>query len=125
MTDTAWDQTILDEIAQAEEIIVAVSRDGADTDRVPIWVVVVDGDVYVRSYKGVTSRWFRRAEADPDQVLVLGGRELDIEFVDVDRLDHINKAIDAAYDSKYSKYDYVSAMSEPAAVEATLRVLPR
>ncbi len=124
MTDHQWAPGLFAEIDGTDELTIAVTRQGRDTIRLPIWVVTVDGDVYVRSYKGVTSGWFRRVQANPNQTIAFSDRDVPVVFENVDRLDHVNRAIDAAYDRKYAKYDYVSAMSEPAAVEATLRVLP-
>jgi hypothetical protein len=121
---TNWQQAAFDEIDGNEELTLVVSREGKPTKRVPVWVVTVDGAVYVRSYKGVTSMWFRRVEADPHQALGLSTGDVGVTFENVDRTDHVNHAISAAFTAKYKKYDYVSAMSEPAAVEATLRILP-
>jgi hypothetical protein len=112
-------------IGADEELTLVVSREGHPTKRVPVWVVTVDGEVYVRSYKGVTSMWFRRVEADSAQALGLPGGDVDVVFRNVDRTDPVNGAISAAFTAKYAKYDYVGAMSEPAAIEATLRILPR
>jgi hypothetical protein len=125
MAEREWAPEIVDELERSDELTIAVSREGRDTVRLPIWVVTVDGRVYVRSYKGVTSMWFRRVQANGDQVIALAAGDVPVSFVNVDRLDHVNRLIDAAFDRKYARFDYVSAMSEPAAVEATLLVLPR
>jgi hypothetical protein len=124
MAEQSWAPETIDELERSEELTIAVSRDGRDTVRLPIWVVTVDGQVYVRSYKGVTSMWFRRVQANPHQAIALAHGDVAVIFVNVDRLDHVNREINAAFDRKYAKYNYVSAMSEPAAVEATLLVLP-
>jgi hypothetical protein len=124
MTDTAWLPSTFAEIDRAEELVLVIGRAGGDAKRVPVWVVTVDADVYVRSYTGVTSLWFRRVQADPLQAVRLAGGELPVVFENVDRRDKINKVISAAFTRKYAKFDYVSAMTDPAAVEATLRVRP-
>lgn len=123
-TEFGWPTALLAEIERSEELVLVVARDGRDTLRVPVWPVTVDNEVYVRSYKGVTSMWFRRVAARKEQAVALAGRDIPVVFEDVDRDDRINRAISAAYDRKYQKFDYRSAMSEPAAVEATLRILP-
>jgi hypothetical protein len=125
MVDSSWPDAQFVQLAGIEELVLVVSRTGHDTLRVPVWVVAVDGAVYVRSYKGVTSGWFRRVQTDVDQAIRLGTADVPVRFENVDRLEHVNRAIDAEYDRKYAQFDYVSAMSEPAAVEATLRVIPR
>jgi hypothetical protein len=125
MPNARWPEAQPTELANTEELVLVVARTGRDTIWVPVWVVAVDGELYVRSYKGVTSVWFRRVEVDADQAIRLGSTDLPVHFENVDRLDHVNRAIDAEYNRKYSRFDYVGSMSDPAAVEATLRVLPR
>jgi hypothetical protein len=124
MADASWSAAQLTAI-DSEELVLLVDRAQRETLRVPVWPVVVDGQLYVRSYKGMTSAWFRRVQDDQHQAIELVGRVVPVLFENVDRDDHVNRAISAAYDSKYARFDYRSAMSEPAAVEATLRVLPR
>jgi hypothetical protein len=119
-----FDANTFAEIDRGEELIIVVHRVGHETKRVPVWVVTVDGDVYVRSYKGVTSMWFRRVQADAHQALGLGSGDTAVEFENVSRHEHVNEAISAAFASKYAKYDYVDAMAAPAAVDATLRIHP-
>jgi hypothetical protein len=125
MPDTTWTAAQLAELTAAEELVLVAHRDGRETLRVPVWLVVVDGELFVRSYKGVTSMWFRRVQADADQAIVLASADLPVRFENVDRLDHVNHAIDAEFNRKYAAYSYVSAMSAPAAVDATLRIQPR
>jgi len=125
VSDASWPEPALAELTGREELVLVGSRPGRETIRVPVWVVTVDGEVYVRSYKGVTSMWFRRVQADADQAIHLSTGDVAARFENVDRLDPVNHAIDAEFDRKYVRYDYVSSMSAPAAVEATLRILPR
>jgi hypothetical protein len=124
LTDPAWPTSTFAEIDRTEELILVIGRAGRDAERIPVWVVTVDADVYVRSHKGVTSLWFRRVQDDPKQALGLAAGDVDVTFENVDRRDPINKSISAAFTRKYARFDYVSAMSDPAAVEATLRIHP-
>src|SRR3954454_20372308 len=65
-----FDHHTLTCLAEADEIEMRTPRsDGTATSR-PIWVVVVDGAAYVRSYAGELGAWYRRARAD-------GGAEVD------------------------------------------------
>jgi hypothetical protein len=123
--DAVWPKEQFDELTTAEELELVISRAGRETVRFPVWMVTVADAVYVRSYLGVTSMWFRRVQADADQQIRVGGVDIPVRFENVDRLDHVNKAIDAEFDRKYAKFEYVDSMSEPAAVEATVRILPR
>jgi hypothetical protein len=125
MPDTSWIADKLAQLTKAEELVLVLERVGYDTIRVPVWFVLIDGGLFVRSYKGVTSMWFRRVQADADQAIVIGSAEVPVRFTNVDRLDHVNHAIDAEFNRKYAADPYVGAMSTPAAVEATLRIQPR
>lgn len=125
LPELTWTGAQFEELTTAEELELVISRAGHDILRLPVWMVTVDGAAYVRSFRGVTSMWFRRVQADADQQIRLGGRDIPVRFENVDRLDHINKAIDAEFDRKYAKFEYVESMSEPAAVDATVRILPR
>lgn len=59
MTNPTWTPARLAELADAEEVVLVISRaDRADL-RLPVWPVVVDGEPYVPSHKGVTSGWHR------------------------------------------------------------------
>jgi hypothetical protein len=124
-TNEPWTDAQLSTFADQDELVVVVHRAELDTKRVPIWLVVVDGAVYVRSYKGVGSMWFRRVQADFRQDIELGSDDVPVTFENVDRTNRVNAAISAEFARKYARFDYVSAMSEPAAVEATLRILSR
>jgi hypothetical protein len=124
MAKTHWTNDRLTEIGVAEELVLVVGSPGREPLRPPVWPVRVGDDIYVRSYLGVTSRWFRRVQAKQTQAIELGGLDIPVVFENVDRVDPVNRQIDAAFDGKYEHFEYRSAMSEPAAVEATLRILP-
>ena len=104
--------------------MLVISRAERTTLRFPVWPVVVDGDLYVRSYLGVTTGWYRGVVANPHQSIVLDDRDVEVVFDFVARTDAVNKSIDQAFLSKYVRFDYRDAMVEPAAVDATLRILP-
>jgi hypothetical protein len=114
----------LAELAGAEELVLVISREGRAPLRFPVWPVVVEESLYVRSYLGVTTGWYRGVVANPHQAIVLGDRDRDVVFEFVSRTEPVNTAIDSAFLAKYSKFDYRDAMVEPAAVDATLRILP-
>jgi len=43
--------------------------DGQRSQPITIWAVVVDGDVYVRSYRGPKGRWYQQLLQHPRGVL--------------------------------------------------------
>jgi len=65
-----------------------------------IWVVVVDGRVFVRSWSVKPEGWYRTFLADPVGAIEVGGREVRVRAVPV-RGARLNDAIDGAYLAKY------------------------
>jgi hypothetical protein len=56
---SSWTTEQLSRIEQARELEIASRRrDGTLGHRLPIWVVTVDGQVYVRSWHRRTTGWF-------------------------------------------------------------------
>jgi hypothetical protein len=66
--------------------MVTPRRDGPLSRR-PIWVVVVDGEAYVRSYRGESGGWYRQARAEGLATIGVDGRalEVDVEAVSDDK----------------------------------------
>ena len=122
---TAWTSAELDQIENAEELTLAsLRRDGALRRPVIMWVVCVDGCIYVRAYKGRTSPWFRGAQTQHQGRIRAGGVEKDVAFVE-ESDSEVNRRVDAAYLAKYARYpQYVAPMVEPAAKSATLKLVP-
>jgi hypothetical protein len=89
--------------------------------RVPIWAVVVDGEAYVRSYRGERGAWYRRA---------LRERRLEIEGiaagVEPERDPELNERISDAFRAKYGERSPGSteSMVTPEVVATTLRLVP-
>ena len=113
--------TFADDARDLEELDLLLASPGRPTIEVPVWVVVVDDEVIVRSYTGVGARWFRRATRHPAQSVRVGGDTIGVTFEPIES----TEAIDDAYDDKYARFDYVGAMSKPTAAAATLRVVRR
>jgi hypothetical protein len=123
---TAWTSDELAKIGNAEELELASRRrDGSLRKPVTIWVVRHGDDLYVRSWRGPTGRWFRGAQQTHEGYIRAGGVDKDVTFVDAD--DNINDQIDAAYRTKYRRYadSYVPPMISPEARATTLKLVPR
>jgi hypothetical protein len=121
---TSWTADELNRIGDAEELEIAPRRnDGSLRDPVPIWVVRVGDDLYVRSWRGQQGRWFRAAHASRKGHITAGGVDSEVALVDAG--DSVNDAIDDAYRSKYGRYaSYVPPMVAQAAKATTLRLVP-
>ncbi len=109
---TAWTSEELSKIGTAEELRIASLRgDGTLRNPVTIWVVRVGDDLYVRSWRGRNSAWFRGTQVRHEGRIWAGGVERDVTFVD-EINPGINDKIDMAYRSKYRRYaaSYVDPM---------------
>ena len=121
----SWAASDLTEIDAAQEIRLVMHREGRPELRVPVWPIVTGGQLFVRSWAGAESKWYRRALADAAQAIEVGGRQIDVTFEPVADYDEI--AIADGYRAKYHRTgeSYVDAMVAPKAVEATVRLTPR
>jgi hypothetical protein len=124
---TAWTNDELAAIDAADELEIAPLRpDGAPRAPVTIWVVRAGDDLYVRSFRGSGSAWFRGAEASHQGHIRAGGVDKDVNFVD-EADSGVNDRIDAAYRAKYHRFgaSYVDPMVAEGARAATLKLAPR
>ncbi len=124
---TTWTSEELKKIGTAEELQIASRRsDGTLRKPVTIWVVRLGDDLYVRSYKGRTSAWFRGVQARHEGHIRAGGVTQDVSLVEVSDSD-INSQIDAAYRTKYRRYaaSIINSIVSPEARSATIKLVPR
>lgn len=121
-----WTQEELGKIGAAEELEIAPQRrDGSLRTSVPIWVVRVGDDLYVRSYRGRNGAWYRAALARRVGRIRAGGVQKGVTFEE-EADPAVNEEVDAAYRSKYGRYpQYVSPMLTPAVRATTLKLVPR
>ena len=119
----AWSPDELDLLEEAGELEIAVRRsDGSLRAWVPIWVVRVDGQVYVRTWHRRDTGWFGRALKTRRAAVRVPGLEADVRVEDVGASSTgIVAAVDAAYRAKYGETGAAS-MVTPEAVDATLRL---
>jgi hypothetical protein len=124
MTATSWTSDELDRIGAADELHIApLGADGKPIRPVPIWVVRVGDDLYVRSWRGDDGAWYRAAKARREGRISAGGVDKDVRFVDARA--GIAGAVDAAYRETYSRYpSYVPPMLSDQARATTLEVVP-
>jgi hypothetical protein len=123
---SGWTDDELAKIGAADELeITSFRNDGAIRPYTTIWVVRVGDDLYVRSWRGRSARWFRRALQGCEGRIQADGIERDVTFEEPD--DTVNPAIHDAYRTKYGRYPeaYVQPMVEPDATAATFRLTPR
>lgn len=117
-----FDAATLDELTSEREVHVRTQgRDGSDTD-LPIWVVTVDRDAYVRSVRGGQGQWWRRARDAGHMTLVAGGQPLSV-VVDPVTDTELNERVSEAYAAKYGLAGPGETMAHEVA-DTTLRVSP-
>jgi hypothetical protein len=91
---------------------------------VTIWVVRTGGDLYVRSVKGRSGTWFRRAPAAGEGRIRAGGVERDVGFEEPGP--HVHAAVTAAYHEKYDRYgpSIVGTVVSAESATTTMRLVP-
>jgi hypothetical protein len=122
----AWTSDEIEQIAGTDELQLASAReDGTLRKPVTIWVVPVGEDVYVRAVYGRSSNWFRGTQDRHEGHIRVGGVDKDVRFVEGG--DDVKDEIDAAYRTKYQRYDasIVDPLFTPNARAATLELVPR
>jgi hypothetical protein len=125
---STWTKHELNKVGAAEELQIASrQRDGTLRKPVTIWVVRVNDELYVRSWRGRTAGWFRGTQVRHEGRIRAGGVEKDVTFVDVDNDHTVNVPIDTAYRAKYGRHSaqFVNPMVAPEARAATIHLVPR
>jgi hypothetical protein len=120
-----WTREELDQMGAAEELTVASRRrDGTERKPVTVWVVRVGDEVCVRSVNGRAAGWSRGVQVRREGRIRAGGVEAEVIFTDADP--GLNDAIDAAYRSKYRRYQpsIVDSIVSAQARSATIRLVP-
>jgi hypothetical protein len=120
-----WTSDELSAIAAARELeIQSLRPDGTLRKPVTIWVVRQAEDLYVRSWRGRGSAWFRGVHERHEGHIRAGGIEKDVTFIDIHEK-RVNAAIDVAYRAKYGDSRYATPMVTEPARSTTLRLAPR
>jgi len=121
--DDKFDDTLVDEISNAKILGV---RSGTEHRYTGVWVVVVEGRVFVRSWNDKPTGWFRAFKKEPSGTIQVGKREIRVR-ASVPRSARIRDAVTAAYGEKYptkGSRKWVEGFAEPERVLTTLEFLP-
>jgi len=113
----------LQAIEAAQEVRIETRAADGTVHRTIIWVVVEDGQIYIRSVNGATARWYREAVARPDVALHVHGRRLPFLAVPATDASSI-AACSAGLERKYKRSYSVRAMVAPSVLDTTLRLDP-
>jgi hypothetical protein len=113
----------LEEFAKAKILGV---RAGAEHRYTGVWVVVVEGRVFVRSWNDKPTGWYRAFQAQPLGSIQLAGREIAVRARRLrgERLrDGVTRAYGGKYNTKASER-WVRGFAEPSRAGTTLELLP-
>jgi hypothetical protein len=117
----------------ADDVVEALSRAkilgvraGTEHRYTGIWVVVIDGRVFVRSWNDKPTGWFRAFRKQPNGTIQVGELEIPVRGKPV-RSARIRDAVTAALGEKYNtkgSRKWVEGFAEPARVVNTLEFVP-
>jgi hypothetical protein len=122
----SFDRETLQLLDETQEVRIETRRDeDAPVHRTIIWVVTVDGDVFVRSVRGDRGRWYREVSANPSAALHVGERRIPVRAAPVTDETTV-EAVSEAYWSKYGRTlpGPTRAMVRPETLPTTLKLEP-
>jgi hypothetical protein len=120
------DQETLDVLDESIEIDLVTPRRDGSISRRPIWVVVVDGDAYVRSYLAARGAWYQRVLVDGQATIAFDSRSVDVGMEPAPDPD-VNRRVSDAFQAKYGERapGPTELMVSPEVTATTLRLTGR
>jgi hypothetical protein len=125
MSDS-FDNEILDLLVETREVYIETRRDGdSPVHRTIIWVVIVDGEVFVRSVRGENGRWYREISSNPEAALHADGKRIPMRATPATEVRTVG-AVSEAYRKKYGKISpgSTASMVRPEVLSTTLKLSP-
>ena len=107
----------------AEEVEIETQAPEKEPRRTVVWVVVDGPDVFVRTYRGAGSRWYRDVEANPAVAIHVDGKRMPASAIAATDPDSIERT-SAGFLRKYAGDPAAKAMVKPELLETTLRLEP-
>ena len=121
--DSTFAEAVLEAIRTAKILGV---RAGTEHRYTGVWVVVVEGRVFVRSWNDKPTGWFRSFRKQPSGTIQVGKREIPVR-AKLTRSARIRDAVTLALAEKYNtkgSQRWVEGFAEPARVVTTLEFVP-
>ena len=122
----SFDAETLRLLDETKEVRIETRRDGDSPEhRTIIWVVVVEGEVFVRSLRGQRGRWYREISSNPEGALHVADDRIAVQAVPATEAATVD-AVSAAFRSKYQQSSPASteAMVRPETLPTTLKLSP-
>lgn len=116
-----------DVIAELDEGKILGIRAGAAPHRfIGVWMVVVEGRLFIRSWSLKPRSWYRTFLVDPVGAITIGKRELPVRAVQT-RSERLKDAVSKAYAAKYhtpASKKYVRDLSGATSRGTTTELVP-
>jgi hypothetical protein len=119
-----FDRETLELLDATPEIRIATSPRGDPVHSTIIWVVVDGEDVFVRSWRGATARWYREAHANPEVAIVAGDRRIEATAVPATDPESIGRCSERFLAKYRASKSALSVVAEEI-LDTTLRLDPR
>jgi hypothetical protein len=119
---TQFEAKTLSDLHDAREVSIRTEKHPANA--VPIWVVVANDEVFVRSAYGAKGRWYRDLAAGGAATLEFAGRRLPVQAIPEGESAAV-EAVSREYLRKYGPGPYSEMMVKPEILPTTLRLDPR
>jgi hypothetical protein len=123
---SSFDAETLRLLDDNREVKIETRRDAESPEhRTIIWVVVVEGEVFVRSVRGPRGRWYREISSNPKGALYVENNRLPVRAAHATD----DTTVDAVSDAIRSKYGETSpkstaSMVRPDTLPTTLKLSP-
>ena len=121
--DSKFTKTII-EAAQSAKIMGV--RAGTEHKYTGVWVVVVEGRIFARSWSDKPTGWFRAFRKQPAGTIQIGEREISVRGKLV-RSARILNSVTMAFGEKYhtkASQKWVDGFAEPERLATTLEFIP-
>jgi hypothetical protein len=125
---TRLDPDLTQHLAGVEEIVLETTRKDGRSRRTALWVVVVDGRAYVRSWHGARGAWYRDLMRQPTAVLHAQGTATPVRTVreeDPGAVEQVSQGYLAKYNFSPYTRTYSPQMVLPETLPTTTRLEPR
>ena len=119
---TKFDADTLRELRDVQEVRIRTEKHPESA--VVIWVVVADGEVFVRSWRGAKGRWYRDLAAGGPATLEFAGRRLAVQAIPASDPGAIARA-SREFLRKYQRSSHAQEMVRSETLPTTLRLEPR
>ena len=121
-----FDEETLNLLHETDEVYIETRREADSPEhRTIIWVVVVGGEVFVRSVRGPKGRWYREISSHSEGALHAQGNRIPVHAAsttDGPTVDAVSAALRSKYEESWP--GPTAAMLRPEVLPTTLKLSP-